>query len=471
MRLVIFVLFLCFGPLRLNSQMPMPTQSAPEPQLSPQAAYDQATRSLEITRRSPQNWSEVELAALKIARENAKAACLARNPDQAGGQDLLDLAHLCAFGQQWQNVYQAASNYLAAVQSGTHDVDPKVTSDLSLAFDYKVQGSLNENNPDDAFSTAQTMLRTVAYGLYASEATNSTIDYIHFIRTEQALALLVQRQPILLAQIKTYGSAIGDTGNAIVNGASALSAVHATLPLHTLYADAIVLPFMQQLANQPKAATASYAELEAATPNSLSSEESMLIREKRRQYLLIGTHLPVLNPMGSLSSPGASAPENLNTWFGFASVFLLFPDWCNQCVAMAFNSAAKSKELLDDYHVRFLPLIAQANPPEKRPDPAAKKVPLSAKAAKEAQARSQRLHVDQQLTIKSTPDGLLEGTPTVVVPNETLDQLAATDFPLIIATDHNGVIRWIERASDDALAAGGEVDQIVLHILATWPLE
>ena len=232
---------------------------------------------------------------------------------------------------------------------------------------------------------------------------------------------------------------------------------------------------MQQFVNQAKAAAESYAELEAALPANLSSEDGMFIAEKRRQYLLLGTHVPALTAMGSLFSPNATAPDNLNSWFGYASVFLLFPDWCNQCVAMAFNSPPRAKELFDSLHVRFFPLIAQANPPERRAPPAIGDVPLPPGKSGKGQSSSgqtgqqERLHVDQQLTISSTPDARLAGTPTLVVPNETLNAFAAIDFPLIIGVDHSGIIRALQVAPDDALAPGGDVDQMAQHLLATWP--
>jgi hypothetical protein len=52
---------------------------------------------------------------------------------------------------------------------------------------------------------------------------------------------------------------------------------------------------------------------------------------------------------------------------------------------------------------------------------------------------------------------------------ETLDAFAAVDFPLIVATDHNGVVRFVQVAQEDALTPGGEIDQIVMHIADTWP--
>jgi hypothetical protein len=494
MRVVVIGLLLA-GVALGNSQTPAPEQPQPEPKLSPQAAYDQVIRPLEITRRSPQNWSEIELGSLKIARELAKQACADRNPDQLTGDDLLALARLCAFAQLWQPVYQAASNYIAAAQGSTPGYiaaeqansmsspspvslanSPSQPADssksmvsLAIAFDYKVQASLGLDKPDDAVMTAQTMLRTVPYDEFSSEATNSTLHYIHYILVPDAVALLTQRQPILIGLIKSYGvnadaikpdeSGAGTPSTTTVSAPS----LRPPLPLHTLYADAIALPVMQQLANKSEDAARSYAELEAALPSGVSSEDG----------LLLGTHLPTLNPMGSLLSSDAPAPTNLNTRFAYANVFLLFPDWCNQCIAMVFNSAARPKELLEVRHVLFFPLMAQANPPEKRAKESIKNVPLpparSGKGAQSQTGQQERLHVDQQLAIKSTPDARLEDTPTVIVPMETLDAFAAVDFPLIIATDHNGIVRVLQVASDDALGPGGEIDQIVMHILATWP--
>jgi len=238
------------------------------------------------------------------------------------------------------------------------------------------------------------------------------------------------------------------------------------LPLHVLYADAIALPETQQFASQPEAAAASFAELEAALPKVIASDDALFIAEKRRQYLLLGTHVPALSSMGSLQFPDATPPDNLNSAYLYATVFLLFPDWCNQCVAMAFNAAPKAKQILEDNHVRFFSLMAQANPPEKQAKTAIRDVPLPPQKPGKTPPH---LHLDQQLNISSTPDTRLEGTPTLVVPNDTLDLFAATDVPLFIGVDHNGMIRVLQPAPDDAFAAGGDLDQIVQHLVKTWP--
>ena len=63
----------------------------------------------------------------------------------------------------------------------------------------------------------------------------------------------------------------------------------------------------------------------------------------------------------------------------------------------------------------------------------------------------------------------LRCTPTLIVPPATLAQFAATDFPLLIATDSKGIIRFIQPASETALNQGDFLDQITMHIATQWP--
>ena len=78
-------------------------------------------------------------------------------------------------------------------------------------------------------------------------------------------------------------------------------------------------------------------------------------------------------------------------------------------------------------------------------------------------------HTEVQLEIKPTAAALLVGTPTFVVPNHTLDDFAAIDFPLVVVADHDGVIRLIQIAVDNPLVLGGFVDQVVDHVTTLWP--
>ena len=121
---LLFALYLHAAIAQTALQMPAQPSTQPQavPQLSPQAAYDEAARPLDITRRAVENWSDVEQAALAIAIAQAKDSCLARNPYQYTGEDLIAYARLCAFAQMWEHVQQAATGYLIAARITAHDM-------------------------------------------------------------------------------------------------------------------------------------------------------------------------------------------------------------------------------------------------------------------------------------------------------------------------------------------------------------
>jgi hypothetical protein len=456
-------LMFCFCLLTAQAQSPSSSK------FSPQASYDQATRPLDITRRSPQNWSEVELAALKIATDQAKMDCASHSPDQFTGEDLLAYARLCALGQDWKPVQEAAADYLNAQNAITPAERVIDSHSLAIAFEYEVQASLRLKDPEQALHASQAMLQTVPYDDLTSDAINSTVHYLQLIHTDEALALLAQRQPILLSLIRAHVS----------SNPPAPSSFHPALSLHALYADAIAFPAMQQFANQLKVGAATYAELEASLPVSLSPDDSVLITETRRQYLLLGSHLPTITTFAWLPDPAAlGIPPELNTNSGSATVLLLFPDWCNQCVALNPSFTSTSRRIRE-HGARFFALLAQANPPAKVAPKditkAASKTAPSGAVLKSAQIapfpgeRPDIPHVELQLSIKPTAAALLVGTPTFVVPTQTLNSFVATDFPLIVVTDHNGIIRSIQVAPDNAMVPGGFVDQIIDHVIDLWP--
>jgi hypothetical protein len=100
-------------PLAAASQTAVAPEMAPL-QLSPAAAYEQAMHPLSTTRNSITNWSDTEVAALTVAIGNAAKECAAREAKDFSGSDLLDLAKLCALGQNWAAVVAPARLYLTA---------------------------------------------------------------------------------------------------------------------------------------------------------------------------------------------------------------------------------------------------------------------------------------------------------------------------------------------------------------------
>jgi len=466
--LPIFLLLLCPG-IALAQEASQPPAPPPGPalQLSPQAAYDQAVRPLDIVRGAAQNWSDSELAALAVAKDLARASCLARTPDQFAGEELLTYARLCAFAQQWPNVKKAGTNYLIAWRTAKPEDRPTGFPSLSLAFDYVVQSSLHLDDPVNAFGTAQTMLRAVPYDALASDATNGTVRYVQLIHTDEAIELLAQRQPLLLALLKAPATP----------AAASQQSAQPSLTIHDLYADAVALPAMLQFANRPRAADAAFAELEAAVPANLSPDDAILTAALRRQYVLLGAPLPYIPASAWLLDTATFAPpRDLNTKFGAASIFLLFPDWCAQCVASGLNFKPAAIRL-NQNAVYFYALLSQADPkppaPKEEPKLPLKSSASAAKGVKAAPAsavsKPATPHVEVEIGVKPIPSELLLSTPTLIVPTETLNTFVANDVPLIIATDHDGIVRYIRPAPDNALVQGGLIDQIAARMLEQWP--
>ncbi|HEY6375840.1 MAG TPA: hypothetical protein VIX90_09995 [Edaphobacter sp.] len=430
-----------------------PTSQNPQPQLSPQAAYEQATRPLEITRRSIENWSESETAALSVAVQQAKEQCAARTPDQYTGEDLIAYARLCSLGKQWPTVQKAATLYLNVThQTGPEAKPASAFPGLPQAYAYMIESSLRLNDSTAALVTAREMLSTVPYSDLTSHATNETARYIQLTQTSDALSLLAQRHAVLLPLLRTP---------ATPNPADP----QPPLPLHTIYADAIALAALQQFANQPKAAEATIAGLETALPSTLTPDDSIPIAESRRQYALLGTPAASITPFAYLLHASSTPYRQIN--FHGAAV-LLFPDWCAQCIRMG-SQFMPAFFRMGQSDARFYALLAQATPPPTPPQAPEKPKPASSKAAHfVASSTVPSAPTDSSQTQPKTPADLLLDTPTFVVSNDILTQFAVTDFPFLIVTDHDGIIRFLQPAPENVLVPGGLADQVIKRVLEQW---
>ena len=436
------------------------TQTPPTPpQLSPQAAYEQATRPLEITRRSIANWSESETAALGVAVQQAKEQCAARTPSQYTGEDLIAYARLCTLGQQWPLVQQAATLYLNVTHRTDPDAKPaSAFPGLTQAYAYLIGASLHLNDATAALVTAREMLRTVPYSELTSQVTSETARYIQLTQTADALSLLSQREAILLPLLRT--PATPDSAEQ-----------QQPLSLHSIYADALALAALQQFANQPKAAAATITDLEAALPSTLSPDDSIPIAESRRQYALLGTHAASITPFAYLLNASAAHYRNIETKSSGATALLLFPDWCAECIRMG-SQFMPAFFRMGQSDVRFYALLAQATPPPTpAPAPEKPKPAASSKASHfVSSSTAPSSSTDQSPTQPKTPAELLLDTPTFVVSNDTLTQFAVTDFPFLIVTDHEGIIRFLQPAPENVLVPGGLADQVIKRVLEQWPV-
>jgi hypothetical protein len=417
-----------------TAQSPSPQAS---PQLSPQAAYDQVMRPLEITRSAISNWSDAELNALAIAIKQATEACSARTPEQFTGDDLVAYARLCALGQQWPTVITAADRYI----NSSEPAKPQLTQ----AYAYRVNATLHTGDARAILAGSLAMLKAVPYTSLTDDTMYGALHYLQLAFMPDALTLYAERQPILLAALRAPQSETTPTAGSV--------------PIHTVYADALAFAALQQFAGGPQAAEKTVADLDAALPAALQPDDSLPIAGTRRQYALLGTHLPAIPLTVSLFSPGETPRINAN--YGASTVLFLFPDWCAQCVRLT-QQIMPTLFRVSENDVHLYALLAQpaptvAAPPKLPPKPSFARPPRP--AANAATTPEPPKTAAEQL----------RGTPTLIVPPATIAQFAATDFPLLIATDSRGIIRFIQPASENTLNPGDFLDQITMHIAKQWP--
>jgi hypothetical protein len=433
----VLILPVLFVGLAMGQVAPAPVT----PQLSPQAAYDQAVTPIEITHRSIANWSDTEVAALGIAVMQAKQACLDRAIITYTGGDLISYARLCAFGQQWPSTLTAATTYIKS----TDPAKPQ----LAQAYAFQIQAELNLADEPAALASSLDMLQAVPYGPLTDEVMTASTDYLKIAFPFDALTLQNVRQPILLRLLRSSQTKSTE--------ASSQPLAAPPIPPHTLFEHALVGAAIRQYTNEPKAAAAIVTDLNAAVPATLPPDESILIANARRQYALLGTHLPPIAVSAALSLPTAAA--RINPDFGSSTVLLLFPPWCAQCIRMT-HAIAPALIRLQENNVHIYGLLADSPPP---PPPAPKTV---------SRTQPHRSSLPQQQAPEPPPFAAdqLRATPSLVVAPSTLADFGAEDFPFLIATDHDGIIRLLlPAAPDNAFVEGGTIDQVTTQIATEWP--
>lgn len=411
------------------------------PQLSSQSAYEQVLRPLEITRNAISNWSDAELNALAIAVKQATEACGARAPEQFTGDDLIAYARLCALGQQWPTVLTAADRYITS----TEPAKPQ----LAHAYAFRVNATLHTNDPKAILDGSLAMLKAVPYTSLTDETLNGALHYLQLAFMSDALTLYAARQPILLTALRTPSSQPSATTDVTA------------VPIHALYADSLAYAALQQFAGEPQAAAKTVSELDASLPATLSPDDSIPITGTRRQYAFLGTPLPAIPLTLSLFDVGET--PHINKKYGDSTVLFLFPEWCAQCIRLSRQILPTLYRINggDTDEVHLYALLAQTAPPVAAPPKLTPKSTLTKpKSATDVPAPPEQ---------PKTAADQLRGTPTLIVPLETLTQFAAADFPLLIATDSKGIIRFIQPAGENALNQGDFLDQIAAQIAKQWP--
>lgn len=426
---------------------------APGALLSPEAAYEQANLPLDITRRDTDNWSEIEKAALNVAVAQAKDACLARVLQTYAGSDLVAYARLCAMGKQWLISHSAADAYIAS-----KDSDKPL---LAEAYSFEIQADFRLGNEKPGLQDSIAMLNAVPYGPVTDDITTAAVRYLQFAYTGDAITLMVERQPYLLQMLRDWRKNLAD--------ANAGEAAPPIAP-HTLFEHAIALCALEQYDNFAGVAEANLKDIDAAMPATLPSDEAIWVANDRRQYALLGTHFPELP--GAVSLLPATETPKTQPKFGSVTFFLLFPGWCVQCARRAQDlvpTLVRNSMLGGPAaNAHIYALLADA-PPVAPPKPAVQTTAGASGSAKTKPKASvtTTMHMGPDLP---NAEEALRRTPTLLVAPSTVADFNASDFPFLIVTDHDGMIRlMVQAAPDNLLEQNGPLDQIAVFVLQRWP--
>lgn len=378
---------------------------------------------LESTRAQVANWSDAEIAALKVTITRAADSCQAHHPEEFDGDPLIDLAKLCALGQSWPAVVQSTTRYISAADNSK----PR----LGEAYAAQIDANLHLKDQASALAGAHAMLNAVPYNALTAQAIGEVLAYMQFAYTSDAIALATLRQPLVLANMKAAAASAASP-------ASSPSNEPAPQSIHELYDDGLTLASLQQLAGKPDAAHDTLATLDASLPASLNSDDLIPITASRRRYALLGHPLPGIRLAVYLRHPDP-LPQIPAT--NAITALLLFPDWCAQCVRMG-KSFPETVFTVAGHEAYLYGVLDETVPPNKTP---------SSDGFNPA---------DSSL--------LLEQTPTLVIPGADFDRFAVNGFPFLVITDSHGVVRVAQPIDPNAIQPGNTIDTAIACVGDHW---
>ena len=399
-----------------TTQTPPSPQTPAPPRQAPGAIYKDAMHPLEVVRASLSNWSDAELGALAVGMHKAREACDAARLDDYQGEDLYDLAHLCAFGQDWSPANEAALKYLAARE------EPHRTQVYAIS----VSALAHINALDLALATTREMLGRQPYDAEVAYTVRYMKDTLEHAGSPQALALATEEHAAIvqaLSQSSPLKATHGDT----------------TISAGSLYASAMELAFLHRFAGNSDAAAAASADLDAALQKltAIPAEDQQEIDQVRTQYRLLGTHLPDVQPTRTLQS--ASAKPQIDPNFGAATVLVLFSDWCIECRDL-MKTMTRFAIVNGGTPIHAYGLLYSEDSPA------------------EVQDAGKLLHAENEKQ--------LAGTPTLEVPSQIAKTFGVVDYPLGVVLDSTGTIRFIGVLPSDAFNGNGYIEKVFERMFA-----
>jgi thiol-disulfide isomerase/thioredoxin len=416
---VSFFLLVCLGALRVEAQ----TASTPAPaQVSsgsnrlaepPGLVYKEAMHPLDVVRASFGNWSPSELTALNVAMRKAHEACDATSPEAYAGDDLCDLARLCALGQLWPQALDSARQCIVRGPEArrTH------------AYATEISAWAQMKNLKKAQETGLELLRVQPYDAEVAMTILGLKNALDVERNSgRTLELELAEQPVILTALTRHAVLTEEHGEALMSTGA-------------LYNSAAQLAFLQYYNQDRGSAAETLTSLDAAVGTTLNNEDAVIVERVHTQFHLLGTKLQELKLVRAFESPKAR-PE-IHPEANKETILVLFPDWCASCrdqmkIVTEFN------KLNAEQGIRAYGLVFHDDFGVKEDKPAA-------------------------LDWKD-----LEGTATLLVDPSTVRTLGATDYPLGVVVDHAGEIRFVGVMPDAAFSGDSSyIERVLLRVSAS----
>ena len=391
-----------------QSRPPQPvTDPGAEDAELPGAIYQEAMHPLDVVRQSLENWSDSELAALSIGIRIARDACDKMKTEDYSKDDLYDLAHLCAFGQDWNPANTAAQRYLTS----------RAPEHRAQAFAISVGAFVHIKAPNLAVATTREMMRTEPYDAEVAYTVRYMKDTLEASGSPDALQLAAEEHAKIVDALSKGTPLKAVYGDAAVN-------------VGALYAMAMEAAFFERFAGDDAQAATYAGDVERAMPKDtvLTAEDRQEIDSTKLQYHLLGTELEPISAIRSYKS--ATAKAQIDTNYGAATALVIFPEWCVQCrkmmPTMTQFGMANVDTLIHAYGLIF------REPGET--------------AAPDTQKE-------------------LQGTDVLEVSPETAHSFGTSDYPLGVVVDRTGMIRFIGVLPGDAFNGDGYMEKVITRMV------
>lgn len=418
---VLFLLLSAMGIAQNPAPPPAAAESKPAAVSEPPAdLYLRAMQPVEIVRRSPNNITDSEMGAWGVAVSTAAHACAERKIEDFSGEDLFHFARLCQLGQQYEDAYVAARNY---IRSGN-------TQSLESARALLLRASLSGNNLVRAERAALDLLHNHPYdGTVHTLIQEMILTLAAVDAAENALRFVAERRDGLMGALRAGG------GLALHEGSY-------RVPQSMLVRDALSAVYLYRLENRMQNSQAmaetlleEMRQIVADNATSVAPLEREAMRSALRRAELLIAAAPVIAVQ---AASAAKPPLTAISYENRVTLLAFYAPWSPQRAQM-FDLLTN---IARDYKTFPVQIFALSTPSAATGDATAKAPDVLGRLLE--------------------PFGKTGSTvPVVVAPDSVNGDFAIDDWPMFAVVDPQGKVRFLDTLTGPEYKDGGRMHRLV----------